>query len=570
MKAVLECEPTNLDKIFSPIERLVYKLCGVNAHVDMPWTEYTLSLLAFSLLSLLLTYAVLRLQGVLPFNPMGFSTAQAPIWATAITPDLAFNTAVSFTTNTNWQAYSGENTMSYFSQMFALAFHNWVSASAGIAVAVAVVRGFARKSAGGIGNFWSDLVRSAIYILLPLCLVLSLFFVSQGVIQNLSPYTMATTVEGATQIIPQGPIASQESIKLLGTNGGGFLNANSAHPFENPTPLCNFIEMLSIFLIPAALTYTFGLMVGNTKQGWAIFITMAILWFVGVTICYHFEAQGNPNISRLGVETSSARLGDLGGNMEGKETRFGLAGSALFAVITTDASCGAVNAMHDSFTPLGGMVPLLNMQLGELIFGGVGAGLYGMLVFAVLTVFIAGLMVGRTPEYLGKKIEKKEVKMAMLFVLAGAISALSFTAVASVCDLPVQSYWNSAGATANNINNAGAHGFSEILYAFSSATANNGSAFAGLNANTPFYNLTLAAAMFVGRFFMIIPVLAMAGSLCKKRIVPQTSGTFPSDGAVFVILLIGVILIVGALTFFPALTLGPIVEHFLMHEGRLF
>jgi K+-transporting ATPase ATPase A chain len=570
IKRVMEGESTWLDRLLKPVEELIYKLSGINAKTDMHWTQYAFCMLAFSLISLLLTYAVLRLQGFLPFNPMGFSTAQAPSYATAMTPDLAFNTAVSFTTNTNWQAYSGENTLSYFSQMLALAFHNWVSAAAGIAVAVAMIRGFSRYSASGIGNFWSDLVRSTLYILLPLNLIAALFMVSQGVVQNFNPYTVATTVEGVQQIIPQGPIASQECIKLLGTNGGGFLNANSAHPFENPTTLCNLVEILLIFIIPASLTYTFGLMVKDTRQGWSIFITMATLFLVGVVTCYGFEAAGNPNISALGVETSTSRLGDLGGNMEGKEVRFGLANSALFAVITTDASCGAVNAMHDSFTPLGGLVPLLNMQLGELIFGGVGAGLYGILIFAILTVFIAGLMVGRTPEYVGKKIEKKEVKMAMLYVLAAAFSILGFTALASVFDLPTGGFWNAPGATFNNVNNSGSHGFSEIFYAFSSATGNNGSAFAGITVNTPFYNLTLGLAMLMGRFMMQVPVLAIAGSLCTKKYIPTTSGTFPTDGLVFIVLLISVIIIVGALTFFPGLTLGPIVEHFLMHAGRLY
>ncbi len=570
IKRVMEVESTWLDRVLKPVEELIYKLSGIDSKADMHWTKYAFCMLTFSLLTLLLTYGVLRLQGILPFNPMGFSTPQAPSYATTMSPDLAFNTAASFTTNTNWQAYSGENTMSYLSQMLGLAFHNWVSAAAGIAVAVAMIRGFSRYSASGIGNFWSDLVRSTLYILLPLSLVAALFMVSQGVVQNLNPYTMATTIEGAQQIIPQGPIASQECIKMLGTNGGGFLNANSAHPFENPTPLCNFVQILLIFIIPAGLAYTFGLMVKDTRQGWSVFTTMLILFIAGVVTCYAFEAAGNPNIRALGIETSTTQLGDLGGNMEGKEVRFGLANSALFAVITTDASCGAVNSMHDSFTPLGGLVPLLNIQLGELIFGGVGAGLYGMLIFAILTVFIAGLMVGRTPEYVGKKIEKKEVKMAMLYVLVAAFSILGFTAVGSVMNMPAGSFWNSPGATFNNVNNGGPHGFSEIFYAFTSATGNNGSAFAGINVNTPFYNTTLAVAMLMGRFIMQVPVLAIAGSLCTKKYIPTTSGTFPTDGLVFIVLLISVIIIVGALTFFPGLTLGPIVEHFLMHAGRLY
>ncbi len=570
IKRVMEGESTWLDRVLKPVETVIYKVGGVDEKVDMHWTKYAFSMLAFSLVTLLFSYSVMRLQGVLPFNPMGFSTDHAPSYGTAMTPDLAFNTAVSFTSNTNWQAYSGENTMSYLSQMLALAFHNWISAAAGIAVAVAMIRGFSRQSATGIGNFWKDLVRSTLYILLPISLVAALFMVSQGVVQNLSPYVQATTLEGAEQIIPQGPIASQECIKMLGTNGGGFLNANSSHPFENPTPLSNFVQILLIFIIPAGLAYTFGLMVKDTRQGWAIFATMTILFMAGVVTSYGFEAAGNPNISALSVDTSTTHLGDLGGNLEGKEVRFGLANSALFAVITTDASCGAVNSMHDSFTPLGGLVPLLNIQLGELIFGGVGAGLYGMLIFAILTVFIAGLMVGRTPEYVGKKIEKKEVKMAMLFVLVAAFSILGFTALGAVLNLPAGNLWNPAGATYNNVNNNGAHGFSEIFYAFTSATGNNGSAFAGISVNTPFYNLTLGLAMLMGRFMMQVPVLAIAGSLCTKKYIPTTSGTFPTDGIVFVVLLISVIIIVGALTFFPGLTLGPIVEHFLMHAGRLY
>jgi potassium-transporting ATPase potassium-binding subunit len=570
MHDVLEGKPVLLSKLLAPLERFTYRLLGVNADEDMKWTEYAIALLSFSLVSMLFTYAILRLQGLLPLNPMHFSTDTAPSWATAMTPDLAFNTAMSFTTNTNWQAYSGESTLSYLSQMLGLAFHNWVSAAAGIAVAVALIRGFARRNAGGIGNFWADLTRATLYILLPVCLVYSLFLVAQGVPQNFAAYTVATTIEGARQIIPQGPIASQECIKMLGTNGGGFLNANSSHPFENPSPLTNLIEMLSIFLIPAGLTYTFGKAVGDSRQGWALLAAMFFLFLSGTAICYHFEAAGNPNIAAQGVETSTAVLKDSGGNMEGKETRFGLADSALFAVITTDASCGAVNSMHDSFTPLGGLVPMLNIQLGEVVFGGVGAGLYGMLVYAVQTVFIAGLMVGRTPEYVGKKIEKKEVKMAMLFVLAAAFSILVFSGYCCVADLPVKSDLNPAGALWNNINNNGPHGFSEILYAFSSATGNNGSAFAGISVNTPYYNTLLAIAMFIGRFLMIIPVLAMAGSLAAKKFVPATSGTFPTHGWLFVVLLVGIILIVGALTFFPALTLGPIVEHFLMRHGQLF
>jgi K+-transporting ATPase ATPase A chain len=580
MARVFEGERTGLDPVLGPVERLLYRLFGVDPREDMRWTTYALAMLAFSLASLFFTYALLRLQGLLPLNPMGFSTAKAPSFATPLTPDLAFNTAASFTTNTNWQAYGGEGTMSYLSQMLALALHNWISAAVGIALAIALVRGFARRSADGIGNFWYDLTRATLYVLLPICAVYALFLVSQGVVQNFAPYTAVKTVEGAAQTLAQGPVASQEAIKMLGTNGGGFFNANSAHPFENPTPLTNFVQMLSIFLIPAGLCYTFGKLVRDTRQGWAIWAAMYALFFAGVLTCYGFEAAGNPNLARQGAETSTAVLGDLGGNMEGKEVRFGLANSALFATVTTDASCGAVNAMHDSFTPLGGLVPLLNIQLGEVVFGGVGAGLYGMLVFALLTVFIAGLMVGRTPEYVGKKIEQKEVKMAMLYVLAAAASILVFTGLVSVLDLPktgglaaLNRVGESAtyyGGTFNNVNNSGPHGLSEMLYAYTSGTGNNGSAFAGITVNTPVYNLTIGLAMLIGRFLLIIPMLAIAGSLAAKKYVPASSGTFPTHGGLFVGLLVGVCVIVGALTFFPVLSLGPIVEHFQMHGGRLF
>lgn len=566
----VERERSVLHPVLGWLERLIYRLIGVDCEAEMSWSEYALALLAFSLVSTLFSFAILRLQGILPLNPMGFSTSAAPAFATPLTPDLAFNTAVSFATNTNWQNYSGESTMSYLSQMVALAFHNWVSAAAGLAAGLVVVRGFARRSRQTVGNFWRDLVRSTLYVLFPISLVASLVLVWQGVIQNFSPYAVALTVEGTKQILPQGPVASQEVIKMLGINGGGFFNANSAHPFENPTPFSNLVQMLLIFVLPAGLTYTFGRMVRDTRQGWALLAAMYVLFIAGVLACYYFEARGNPLIAGQSVETSTRRLGDLGGNMEGKEVRFGLADSALFATVTTDASCGAVNSMHDSYTPLGGLVPMLNIQLGEIVFGGVGSGLYGMLVFAVLTVFIAGLMVGRTPEYVGKKIEQKDVKMAMLFVLAGSFSILMFTAVGSVLELPSNSYINPPGATSSNVNNAGAHGFSEILYAYTSATGNNGSAFAGLTSNTPFYNVTLGLAMLLGRFVMMIPALALAGSLAQKKFVPPSSGTFPTHGWVFVVLLVGVILIVGALTFFPALTLGPVVEHFVMRGGRLF
>ena len=571
MQRVFDGESTWLDPLFKPIESVCYRVMGVDSKLDMHWTTYAGCMLALSLLSLLFTYAILRLQGMIPFfNPMGFSTSQAPSYATAMTPDLAFNTAVSFTTNTNWQAYSGESTLSYLSQMLGLAFHNWLSAATGIAAAIALVRGFVRRSATGIGNFWSDVVRALLWIMFPICLIVALFLVSQGVIQNLAPYVVATTIENSKQILPMGPIASQEVIKLLGINGGGFLNANSAHPFENPSPLTNLIEELLIFMLPAALTYTFGSMVKDTRQGWALLFTMYLFFLSGTGIIYHFEAVANPHYSNYGVSTSTNLPGHIGGNMEGKEVRLGLADSSLFAAVTTDASCGAINCQHDSLTPLAGMIPLLNIQLGEIIFGGVGSGLYGMLIFAIITVFIAGLMVGRTPEYLGKKIEKKEVKMSMLFILVSAASILIFTAMSSVLQFPEKDYWNPPGSTFSNVGNAAAHGLTEILYAFSSGTGNNGSAFSGLNVNTPFYNLTVGLAMLAGRFLMMIPALAIAGSLTQKKYVPPSTGTFPTHSPIFIVLLASIIIIVGALTYFPVLTLGPIVEHMMMWQGRLF
>ncbi|MBU6451608.1 MAG: potassium-transporting ATPase subunit KdpA [Cyanobacteria bacterium REEB67] len=551
-------------------ENLLYKICRVDAQAEMRCIDYSLALLTFSLASALLSFAVLRLQAYLPLNPLALMTNKAPAWATTLSPDLAYNTAISFVTNTNWQAYAGESTCTYFSQMVALAMQNWASAAVGICVATVFIRGFSRSEAAGIGNFWRDLTRSTLYILLPLSLVSAVFLVSQGVVQNFDAYTTATTLEGAEQIIAQGPVASQEAIKMLGTNGGGFFNANSAHPFENPNALTNLVEMLSIFIIPAALTYSFGYLVKDVRQGFALLSVMFIIFATGFATVYHFESQGNPIIHAAGINDATSVLADLGGNMEGKEVRFGLAASSLFAVITTDASCGAVNCMHDSLTPLAGMITLLNIQLGEIIFGGVGAGLYGMLVFAVLTVFIAGLMVGRSPEYLGKKIEKKEVKMAILYVLTAAFAILMFTALAVALHLPSGDFLNSAGDPANNVANNGPHGLSEMLYAYSSATGNNGSAFAGLNANSPFWNVSLGVAMLFGRFFMIVPVLALAASLAKRKYVPPTSGSFPTNGPIFIVLLTSVIVIVGALTFFPALTLGPIAEHFLMHSGRLF
>ncbi len=560
---VMEGRRNFLSPVLGPLERLVYRLCGVKLDAtgqpgDQNWTRYAAALLAFSGFSALLLYAMQRLQIWLPFNPRAFSQNN-------VSPDLAFNTAVSFASNTNWQSYVPETTLSYFVQMAGLTVHNFLSAAAGLAVAVAMVRGFSRNSASGIGNFWADLTRATLYILLPLSIVSALFLCSQGVIQNLNQYTPAHTLEGATQLIAQGPVASQEAIKMLGTNGGGFFNANSAHPFENPTPLTNMFQTFLIFLIPGALTYTFGKMVRDTRQGWALFATMTLLWFGGVLAAYHFEQNGTPMLAKAGIETSATSDESSGvqsgGNMEGKETRFGIADSALFATVTTDASCGAINSWHDSFTPLGGLVPLFNIELGEVVFGGVGSGLYGMLMFAILAVFIAGLMVGRTPEYLGKKIEQKEVKMAMLAMLVLAASVLFFAAGSAVADFAKAGYWNSPGPAAANINNPGAHGFSEILYAYASATGNNGSAFAGLNANTPWYNLTLGIAMLAGRFLMLLPLLAIAGSLAAKKQIPVSAGTFPTHGPLFVGLLAGVVIIVGALTYFPALSLGPIVEH---------
>ena len=528
------------------LERLVYSLGRVDER-EQSWRAYAGGLLAFSATTLLVTYAIQRVQHLLPFNPQGLGPVEA---------GSAFNTAASFTTNTNWQGYAGETTMSYLSQMAGLAWHNFISAAAGIAVAVAMARGLTRrgegKRTGTIGNVWVDLTRATVYVLLPLSVVFALIFVSQGMIQNLSPYANVTTLEGGRQVIAMGPVASQEAIKQLGTNGGGFFNVNAAHPFENPNPLTNFLSMFLIFVIPAGLTYTFGRMAGDQRQGWALFGAMAFLFFAGVAVVYGAEAAGNPVVARLGVDPAP-------GNMEGKEVRFGIANSALYATVTTDASCGAVNSMHDSFTPLGGLVPLFNIQLGEVVFGGVGAGLYGMLVMAVLSVFIAGLMVGRTPEYLGKKIETKEIKLAMLYVLIFPLIILGFAAWSAVAPYGLSS-----------LNNAGPHGLSEVLYAFTSAAGNNGSAFGGLNANTPWYNMTLGLAMLAGRFLMIIPALAIAGFLAGKKSIAPGPGTLPTTGPLFAALLVGVILIVGALTFFPALSLGPVVEHFLARSGKAF
>ncbi len=541
MAKVFAGERTFLHRILRPLESFIYKLCGVDETSEQHWTRYAGGVLAFSVVSILLTYLIQRMQQWLPLNPQGLGN---------VGPALSFNTSNSFGTNTNWQAYTPETTMSYLTEMIGLATHNFFSAAVGIAVAIAFVRGFARHSVKTLGNFWVDFTRATVYVLLPLSIVGALFLVSQGVIQNLSPYTKAVTVEGATQTIPQGPFASQEAIKMIGTNGGGLTNANSAHPFENPTPLSNLAEMLFIFLIPAGLTYTFGKMVKDVRQGWAIFAAMLALFIFGVCITYPAEQAGNPNLAKLGMAHE---------NMEGKEVRFGIANSALFTVVTTDASCGAVNNAHDSLTPIGGLVPAVNIELGEVIFGGVGSGLYGMLMFAVLAVFIAGLMVGRTPEYLGKKIEQKEVKMMMLAVLVLAFTILGF-AGAGVGMATVK----------DSMGNHGPHGLTEALYAYSSATGNNGSAFAGLNANTTYLNTSLGIAMLLGRFLMMIPLLAAAGSLAQKKQTPVSAGTFPTHGPLFVFLLVAVTLIVGALTFFPALSLGPIVEHFLMLQGKLW
>jgi K+-transporting ATPase ATPase A chain len=562
MARVFEGQRTFLHPVLRWLEVLTYKAAGVREDAEQKWTGYTASLLSFSLFGFLLTYFLQRAQGWLPFNPQHFTGANTP-------PDLAFNTATSFVTNTNWQAYYGESTLSYFVQMAALTVQNFASAAAGIAVAVALIRGFARQEKKSIGNFWVDVTRASVYVLLPLSILAGLIYVSQGAIQNLNPYTTVTTVEGAKQVIAQGPVASQEAIKQLGTNGGGFFNANAGHPYENPTPASNLLAMFLIFLIPGALTYTFGKMTGDTRQGWAIFAAFSVMFLAGVFVCYHAEQAGNPNLARLGVATA-AGSGQSGGNMEGKETRFGIVNSALFATVTTDASCGAVNSMHDSFTPIGGLVPMFNMMTGEVIFGGVGAGLYGILLYCILAVFIAGLMVGRTPEYLGKKIEQKEVKMAMLAVIATAFSILVFTALSDVIQFTPKGYWNPQGPAIANLNNSGPHGFDEILYAYVSNAANNGSAFAGITVNTPWYDLTTGLAQLIGRFLFLIPLLAAAGSLAAKKKIPETAGTFPTHGPLFVGLLVGTVIIVGALTFFPALSLGPVVEHLLMQSGKLF
>ena len=565
MERVFARNKTFLDPVLRPLERLLYAVTGVDETEEMRWTEYAVAMLLFSGVSMALLYLIERVQQWMPLNPQKLGT---------VATDLAFNTAASFTTNTNWQSYVPETTMTYFTQMAGLAYHNFASAAVGIALAIAVIRGIARREQDTLGNFWVDLTRCFLWVLLPACLVIAMFFVSQGVIQNMNPYTSAQLVDPQTvqvtgadgktttqvvreQVIPQGPIASQEAIKIFGTNGGGFLNANSAHPYENPTPLTNFIQLILIFAIPSGLTYTLGRMTGSQKHGWAVWAAMAVLFAVGVLGAYAAEAKGNPLLKGADQSVTAQQPG---GNMEGKEVRFGIANSALYATVTTDASCGAVNAMHDSFTPLGGMVPLINIMLGEVVFGGVGSGLYGMIVFVILAVFIAGLMVGRTPEYLGKKIEAFDVKMAMLSVLIFPLVILIFTAIAVVTPkfgLP-------------SISNPGPHGLSQILYAYTSGTGNNGSAFGGLNANTLWYNTSIGFATLLGRFFAVIPILAIAGSLAKKKFVPESAGTFPVTTPLFTSLLVFVILIVSALTFFPALSLGAILEHLLMHAGKAF
>jgi potassium-transporting ATPase potassium-binding subunit len=564
MARVFGREKTFLDPVLRPVERLIYRVCGVDENQEMRWTEYGAAMLLFSGASLILLYLMERMQRWLPLNPQHFANVPS---------DLAWNTAVSFTTNTNWQAYVPETTMSYLTQMAGLAYHNFASAAVGIALAIALIRGIARRESDTIGNFWVDLTRCFLWVLLPVCLLGSLVLISQGVVQNLKPYATVRLLEPQTvqtqgsegktvtqtitqQVIPLGPVASQEAIKMFGTNGGGFFYANSAHPFENPTPLSNFLEMFLIFAIPSALTYTLGRMTGSPRHGWAVWGAMTTLFLVGVTTVYWAEARGNTQLS--GVNQAASEL-QSGGNMEGKEVRFGIANSALFATATTDASCGAVNGMHDSFTPLGGMIPLVNIMLGEIIFGGVGSGLYGMLVFVILAVFIAGLMVGRTPEYLGKKIEAFDVKMAMLSVLVSSVTILVLAAIAVVAKFGTAS-----------ISNSGPHGLSQILYAYTSATGNNGSAFGGLNANTLWYNTSTAIAMLLGRFFVVIPILAIAGNLAKKKTAPASLGTFPVTGPLFTVLLVSVVVVVGALTFFPALSLGPILEHLFMLSGKSF
>jgi len=568
MYQVFSGERTFIHPVLRPVESLIYKVTGIDEKKEMNWKIYTLALLLFSLVTMLLTYLVMRMQDILPLNQVidgnGTHVGKVP-------EALAFNTAASFTTNTNWQNYVPEagtaaasgvagptSGMTYFTELTQLAFHNFISAAAGISIAVALIRGLARRQANELGNFWVDIVRCCLYILVPMCLVYAIFLMWQGVPMNFNDYSVIKTVEGGDQLIAQGPVASQEAIKMLGTNGGGFFNANSAHPFENPTPLSNFVQMLSIFALGVGLTYTFGRWVGNQRQGWVVFGAMMVLFGFGLFVAYPAEANGNPIVAAQGVNNTITDS-NPGGNMEGKEVRFGIVNSAMFATITTDASCGAVNSFHDSFTPIGGLVPLVNIALGEIVVGGVGAGFYGILVFVILSVFIAGLMVGRTPEYLGKKIEARDMKMVMLVVLILPLSVLGFTALASINDIAQLS-----------LANAGPHGLTEMLYLFTSSTGNNGSAFAGITGNTDFYNVLGAFAMLIGRFLMIIPILALAGSLVRKKTVPASVGTFPTTGPLFAGLLIGVILIVGALTYFPAYSIGPVVEQFFMNAGKVF
>jgi len=562
MARVFQGQRTFLHPILRWLESLTYKVTGVREDAEQRWTQYVASLLSFSIFGFLLAYLLQRLQGFLPFNPQHFN-------ASNVSPDLAFNTAASFLTNTNWQSYGGESTFGYFVQMAVFTVQNFISAAAGMAVAVAVIRGFARHETKTIGNFWVDMTRATVYVLLPIAIIGALFLCSQGVIQNLNPNTTVTTVEGGKQTIAQGPVASQEVIKELGTNGGGFFNVNSAHPFENPTPLTNLFEMFLILVIASAFTYTFGRMIGDTRQGWAIFAAFLIMALAGAFVCYGFEQAGNPLFAKMGIQTA-ATSGQAGGNMEGKDVRNGVVNSALWATVTTDTSCGAVNAQHDSLLPIAGLVPMLNMMTDIVIFGGVGAGMYGILIYCIIAVFIAGLMVGRTPEYLGKKLEQKEVKMAMLAIIVTSASILAFSAISTQANFKAKGYWNPPGPTIANMNNDGPHGLSEIIYAYTSATGNNGSAFGGINANTPWYNLTLGGAMLIGRFLFLIPILAAAGSLAAKKKVPVTSGTFPTHGPLFVGLLIGTVIIIAVLTYFPAVSLGPIVEHYLMQSGKLF
>lgn len=569
MAKVFEGRRTFLSKPLRAVEFLIYRLCGVDSRAEQSWTAYAGACLAFGLVNFAVFYAMMRLQGLLPFNPQRFGAPGAPSGAVPVTPDLAFNTAVSFMTNTSWQAYPGETTLSYLSQMLGLAVQGFTSAAAGMAVVVAMIRGFMRRESRGVGNFWVDVTRSTLYVLLPLSLLGAMFLCSQGVIQNFDPYRQITTLEGASQTIPSGPVASQEPIKLLSSDGGGFFNASSAHPFENPTPLTNLVEMLLILAIPSGLTYTFGRMVKDQRQGWTLFVAMLILFLGGSWFAVWSEQAGTPALRSVGI-AQAASGSNPGGNMEGKEVRFGIAGAALFSVVSTAAADGAMNSAHDSYTPIGGLIQLLNLKTGEVIFGGAGTGLVSMLLMVLVTVFIAGLMVGRTPEYLGKKIEGKEMKMVMLSWVAAGAAILLFSSATLVVRFPPAGYWNPPGSPLENLTNHGPHGLNEVLYANASAVATNGSTFAGLNADTPWFNLGLGLEMLIGRFLVIIPALAIAGSLARKKRLATTSGTLPTRGPLFVMLLLGSILLITALTFFPALSLGPIAEHYLMRSGVLF